>query len=680
MSAVLWWALWAVAPAAAQPAPAGGLGLLNVPSAAVAVKGTAYFQFSRIHPDLELERDRQTDAWYGGIGLLPGLELGGRAIGTALRAGRRDLSLDARYQLPVALGRWRFALGAMDLGGVERLLPREYGTASWYGGPLTLTVGYGRGRNVLDGVFGGAEWRPWPSVGLLAEHDSEDANAGIKLRLPINSPWHVGFTAAYRGALDAEEYAVNVEFPLGRRWEYPASSRGAPPVPSRGAPLVSSRGAEGDEGSLAVPPPLPPSEKQPVPRSARDDTSRDTLHSLGFESIRTGRRGDVLVVRLENRRYNHSQADGLGLALGVIAQAVAEDVRGIELYLYTYGVPQLRLTVPAALYREFLADPAAADPGLRAALQIAPAARIADEAAVVWDQAEADSLQALELVLEPLLRTYVATEYGLLDYAAGARARLTAPIARGLMVQLGAQAPLAESDDLGNDGPFAYTAPEGGMDLALAQYLHTPAAGWTLLWSAGRSQVYRVDADTLALDQAWSPGDGRHRWRLKLMTMQSDNGANDIALAGYDWQDARRAYSIGLTAGRFYAGDFGGRLDLERRFGDTFVGLFYKGASSDDQAVGIGISLPLTPRRDAQPRSLQIKGPRRWMHGLASTLNAPPSATSPNGTNPIRPLMLYEPVLDLDLERDIQDAGRLNAEYLRQALPRMWEAYARWGR
>lgn len=651
MSAALWWALWAVAPAAAQPAPAGGLGLLNVPSATVAAEGTAYFQFSRIHPDLELERDRQTDAWYGGIGLLPGLELGGRAIGTALRAGRRDLSLDARYQLPVALGRWRFAIGAMDLGGVERLLPREYGTASWYGGPLTLTVGYGRGRNVLDGPFGGAEWRPWPSVGLLAEHDGEDANAGIKLRLPIHTPWHVGFTAAYRGALDAAEYAVNVEFPLGRRWSY--------------------AGGAGWTGAEVA---------RPLTPALSSRAGRGGLHALGFESIRTGRRGDVLVVRLENRRYNHSQADGLGLALGVIAQGAAEDVRHIELYLYTYGVPQLRLTVPAALYREFLADPAATDPRLRAALQIAPAARIADEAAVVWDQAEAESLQALELVLEPLLRTYVGTEFGLLDYAAGARARLTAPIARGLMVQLGAQAPLAESDDLGNDGPFAYTAPEGGMDLALAQYLHTPAAGWTLLWSAGRSQVYRVDADTLALDQAWSPGDGRHRWRLKLMTMQSDNGANDIALAGYEWQDARRAYSIGLTAGRFYAGDFGGRLDLERRFGDTFVGLFYKGASSDDQAVGIGISLPLTPRQDAQPRGLQIKGPRRWMHGLASTLNAPPSATSPNGTNPIRPLMLYEPVLDLDLERDIQDAGRLNAEYLREALPRMWEAYARWGR
>ena len=126
---------------------------------------------------------------------------------------------------------------------------------------------------------------------------------------------------------------------------------------------------------------------------------------------------------------------------------------------------------------------------------------------------------------------------------------------------------------------------------------------------------------------------------------------------------------MGLTAGLFYAEDGGARLDFSLYFGDTIVTAFFKAASRDDQAVGLQFTLPLTPRRDMTPRGLQVKGARRWGHGISTTIN------SSDQRNPLRPVLIYEPMLDLDLRRDWHDSGRLGGAYLREELPRMREAW-----
>ena len=656
---VLGWALCFALPAWAEPSQPGldgSSGLLNVPQADVLDEGDASFQYSRIHPDLA--RRLQTENWYAGVGLAPGLELGGRAIATALRAGRRDLSLDARYRLPFQVGGVRFAIGAQDLGGVERLLPREYAVATWSTPTLALSAGYGDGRNVLGGAFGGIAWRPWPFLTALVEHDAEDVNAGLKLSAPLWGRWRLGVSGAWRGALEAEEFAVHLSLPL-------AGDKPAPhprPLPTR-----EDAWGEGKDERARAPDLLPPGGRGRAAGAGEGRASatrlRERLEDLGFEAVRIGQRAPATrVVRLENRRYNHSAADGIGLALGTIEQLSGPEIGTIELYLFAYGVPQLRIVRPrGGTLRTELVD------------------AIIDAGGVTWDGDETRA-GAFELVFEPLLRWAVATEHGLLDYGLGARARLTAPLAAGLLANVGAQAPLARSDDFAPGEPFEDLAPRGGIDLALLQYLHTPAAGWSLLWSAGRTRIFRIDTQALALDQAWSVGDGAHRFRAKLMALRSDIARREVALVGYNWLDPYRGYGIGITAGRFYLDDGGVRLDLERHFGDAIVGLFYKFAGRDDQAAGVGLSLPLTPRRDQRPRWLQLKGPRRWAHGLGTTLNGPPNATSPDGTNPIRPLLLYEPMLDLDLERDLHDAGRLGGAYLDAHAPRMAQAYERWGR
>ena len=281
-------------------------------------------------------------------------------------------------------------------------------------------------------------------------------------------------------------------------------------------------------------------------------------------------------------------------------------------------------------------------------------------------------LKAAELVIEPVLRSFVATEYGVLDAGLGARARLTLPLGPGVTSHFGVQAPVVRTGDFRDGRNFGQSGPESGLDLMLVQYAHKLSPAWTWLWSAGLTQVVQTDLRVAGLEQLWASPEGSHRLSAKLMVMDSGVIRREVALAGYAWYDVARRYSASITGGRFYAGDEGFRLDVNRDFGDTLVGVFLKVESEDNMAGGFQLSLPLTPRRDAAPRTLQVKGPRRWGHSLQTTLNLA------DGTNALKPLLLYEPLVDLELRRDFLDSGRLSPEYLRGELPRMREAYLLW--
>jgi hypothetical protein len=652
---------------AESPNLIGGTGLLATPSAEVQEEGSARFSAARF--DQRGATPADVESYDFSVGFLPGLEMSGRVV--EVPAALRDLSLNAKYGISLP-GGLRIAAGAQDIGGEAQNFRTVYGVATLPWRTLSFSAGYGSGPDVLEGAFGGIEWRPWPFVGVVAEHDAEDFNGGLKLESPpLLWGARLGAVAAYRGVSEEIEYGAHLKVPLGRR-EPAVVAREAPQGSGDNEILRSSEDESVVRDTVAGPSPAPAAD---AGRSEDSAPLRAALTRLGFESLRIGRRAPAtLVVGLENRTYNHSSVDGIGLALGVIASLADPAIERIELTLFTYDVPQLAVAVPAALYRDFLADPAAHADALRAALAAGPVAGFAHDDGITWDAARYAPLNGAELVAEPVLRSFVATEYGLIDYALGARLRLTAPLSRGFLVHLGGQLPLVRSDDFEPGENFHATGVEAGLDLALAQFAHKMGPQTTWLWSAGRSQVYRVDLNTVALEQLWSSLDGRHRLRSKLMSQHFSGGARNVALAGYTWFDPERDYEVALTGGRFYSGDSGVRLELNRWFGDTLCGLFFKAASRDDQAIGLQITLPLTPRRDAAPRALQLKGSRRWGHGVASTLNAS------DERNPLRPLLLHEPMLDLDLRRDFSDSGRLGEAYLRDELPRLREAYELWGR
>ena len=664
----IFFALILGAPAAASadgPTPSGTTGLLATPTAEIQLTGTLRTGWAR--QDFGSTGAEPLQNYFLTVGFLPGLEVGGRIVednfGYPEFSGRRDLSFNAkvRLDLPAGIG---IAVGGEDIGGEQQFFRTRYAVATLPWHSLRFSAGYGLGPYLLDGAFGGIEWRPWEFIGIFGEHDTEDFNGGVKLASPaLIYGLRIGATAAYRGVNEDVEYGANLEIPLGRSERPYAPSPGAQGAP---ASPTSTQSAETPPSPAPAARPLPPGGGR-----GENEALRAALTRHGFESLRIGRRGTTQVVALENRVYNHSSADAIGLALAAIATYADPAVEHIELTLFAYGLPQVSVTAPAALYRAFLADPAAHDAELRQALAVRPVSGI--EEGVAWDSERYSSLNGMELVIEPLLRSFIATEFGLVDYSLGARMRLTLPMSGGFLMHLGGQVPLVESDDYGPGDNFESTGVEAGLDLLLAQYAHKLSPQWTWLWSAGRSQIFQTDLNTLGLEQLWLSEQGTHQLRGKMMALHSATKTRTVALAGYTWFDPARDYSVGLTGGRFYSEDSGFRLDVSRYFGDTIVTLFFKAASMDDQAGGLQLSLPLTPRRDMTPRGLQVKGSRRWSHQQSTTLN------TADGANTLKPLFLFEPMLDLDLRRDFHDSGRLGEGYIRDEVPRMHEAYRAWG-
>ncbi|HUR40476.1 MAG TPA: YjbH domain-containing protein [Verrucomicrobiae bacterium] len=638
-------------PVRADLALNGATGYLVVPSAEVQHIGTAAAGWSLHNPRAGVFNDIQN--YYLQLGFSPNFEFAGRVAesGEAGAGGIRDLSLNAKYRvdLPWGIG---VAFGAMDIGGEARNLRSTYAVATLPWRTLQFSAGFGVGPDVLDGAFGGLEWRPWPLLGLVAEHDAENANAGLKLASP-ELAWglRLGATATWRKQTEEAEFGAQLSFPLGRS----ASTFSASSAPASSAP-------------------------DPVPASVAPENRvpsypalRSALLSLGFELIRIGERsGTVLVVGLENRVYNHSSADVVGAALAAMSRHGAPGLEILELHLHQYGVPQVTITAPAALYRAFLDSPGAHLLALREALvarQAAPSATPAPgERSVVWEPVASESRTNVEIVIEPVLRTFVATESGLLDAGLGARGRATVFLTRGLLLNAGLQVPLVATDDFHDGGNFEGFAPEAALDVLQLQFLHKTGPGWSWLWSVGRQRIFQADWSALGLEQAWLSHEGDHQLRAKLLSLHGIDNSRIVALAGYTWFDAARDYSIGLTGGRFYSADTGARVDLSRYFGDTIATVFARAGSLDDIAAGVQLSLPLTPRRDAAPSTWQVKGSRRWGHGVSTTVH------TADGSNALRPLFLFEPASDLDLRRDFLDSGRLGQDYLRDELPRMHEA------
>lgn len=647
-------------PALAQDgALSGPTGLLTVPTAGVVEEGVVRAGAS--WHDAVPGNDGVVNYLFN-IGFAPGLEVGGRLAQFGPFEGQpNDLSLNAKYAYRFASG-LSIAAGGQDIGGEAQNFRSRYAVATLPWRALHLTAGYGWGPDVLEGALGGIEWRPWPFMGAYAEYDGDEVNPGLRLR--SGALWagvRIGANVGYRGATDDVEGGVQLSIPLGRE-PGPSPARFA----SDHSPLARGEASEEADRPLIQTQGLGEGDTTPEPEPIDSGRwLRAALVELGFEAVRTGTREDgTLVVALENRRYNHSSADGIGLALGTIAMRAPPSTERIELVMRAYGVTQLVVATSAPAYREFLRD------GTPPVLE----ARYAEQAGpdVRWHNGPR-LLDAAELVVEPVLRTFTATEYGMFDVAVGARGRLTVPLGRGLLVHAGVQLPLAQTSDFDDGRNFDGYAPEAGLDLLMAQYAHKLAPGWTWLWSAGLMQVYQVDVRTLGLEQLWTSPQGRHRANVKLMSLSTTEISHRVALAGYTWFDASRRWSLGATGGRFYADDRGVRFDVSRHFDDTIAGLFLKVEAADNMAGGFALTIPLTPRRDAMPRGVQVKGARRWGHHLQTTLNLA------DGTNALKPLLLHEPVVELDLRRDFYDSNRLGPEWLRLQLPRLREAYLLWG-
>ncbi len=655
-----------------SPAYQGLTGLLNTPNAEVAVAGAGQL----LYTDQIEARWRETSPWadnyFFSFGLLSHLEVGGRF--TEAPGEARDLSFNLKAQLPLPASLPRLAVGWHDAGGGAPHFRTAYAVASQSFSCVRLSLGYGVGPDRLDGLFGGGELRLTDWLQLVAENDTEDWNAGLRLRLPFHVgtfPFEAGLTGKTSLEHDPGQFDVGLSlgFPLGLR------DGGHPCRDSRAAAVETVPPAVDQIQEALVD--FSAAERPSPPDQVRDATLglvQARLVALGFEHVRLGvDDDDVVVLRYENIRFNHNDLDGLGVALGTLLVALPDSFASFRLILLKEQLPTVVVTGPVAPFQAAFRKRATGEVGqggqeLCDLITVRAATSGAVQNVRWFTAASSSALLRAELVLYPGLESGIGTEYGAFDYRLSFGSDLFLSLWPGAVFNARLQAPIFWSEDYDDGGVFHGDGNDARLDRLFLQQTVPLAPGLFTLLGGG---LYLDDTPGLLNETLWRPGGGNHQFRLRLgLFNNDDDDRRTVLLGAYRYLIPALDLALTGTAGRFLAGDEGWQLEVMRFFGDTEIGFYL--SDTVDTVGGFRIRLPLTPRRDMARAPIQVRGSERWSYEIATrVVRRGEPGPLPAGEGVI-------PETSHNLERSYFNRGRLSQSYLRRHLSRLFEAYGRY--
>jgi hypothetical protein len=631
-------------------------GLVNTPAASALPTGVFRFNVNSM-PDYQLLGGDVRDdfAWQANVQLAIGLwgdrlTIGGRATEIrrktaggprliAFPGGRfafvatdfviRDLAANASLLL-LREGRYTPALtlGVQDLGGAANFLEGRFAVASKRIGEWArVSAGWGIGEDVLDGAFGGIEVAPLPGLGLVAEYDTERFNAGARWRILPERLAARGVPQLTASAFWTEDeevsWSVDLSMPLD-----PGTLRR--PSPSRPAPSA-------------------PEIADPVARA---------LVEVGYENVAVQREGSTLRIEYENRVYNQSELDGLGVALRTAAVAAPPDVETFELVVTSVNVPTVAVRASRSALDALAAAPDTTIDTDALSVQWAAGAR-------AGGPRHAGAWRSLDLEVTPVLENVAFTESTVADVRLSVVPSLRAQLPGGLTLDAAARVAVYQSPRYFLfDGP----RPDPQLERATLGWLHrwplgSGWGGWAE-WSGGR-----LDVDNLGVRQQTrlaSPG-GRVQMGL------------DVALVGPRTSEVDRLYAVGslgaylpeigaqvtLFGGQFLDEDRGAGVDVSRFFGDTRVSLFARRTDAESVA-GMQFAIPLSSRKDLRPLPLRPRVTSAFRPGVQTVVGG--------DRNPIRRDVgrLLSPETSLAFRH--LDWGRLAPVWIQQRLadPRFW--------
>ena len=654
-------------PTESSPTVEGYTGILSVPTGEVGADGTFGFLYGhhRAGPSLPAV----IDSFVLTLTALPYLELSARATGD-LEPGHRDLSAGFKVSLPMRQLRWwlpAIGAGVMDIGGHSpaSFFEARYVVATEQLGPVRLTFGRGFGPDRLKGWLGGIELAAAPWFHLLADHDAHEVHVGARALVPMRLgalPMVVGvsvgvaperegasldFSIHARGALGTADGA-------GRRW---ASEHGMVPE------LIPS-GRTVDAAPVRV------------DQAVHQILAR--LAAIGFENLRVGQlhAGRTLVVEYENSRFTHSELDGLGVVLGVVAAESPVDVVQVAVYPHRFGLALVEVRAPVAALRDLFS----ADAGLAArgrvkvaeSLELSPC--LSDLSDVDWarDRPTRPGFLRPRIILQPGISTGLATDYNMFDYALTLQPELQLPLWTGATVSVLGELPIAWTDEYERGG-FRPDRPRVRLLHALVyQAVRLPLPATALL-GAGvvppdpRLPVQDAEARPGALGELIFAPHDVIRFRIQGALSRSEGRLVDSEIGSLRVRLPLDAFVEG-AAGKFFEGSRGFRVDVGRHFGDTLVSGFY--AHTSYRFGGISVSLPLTFRRDMRVEGVQVRGSSRWQYSQGSVVGEFNVLTRRNG---------LRPETGHNLDRVFYDNDRLRGDYVRSRLDRLREAFLLFG-
>ena len=265
----------------------------------------------------------------------------------------------------------------------------------------------------------------------------------------------------------------------------------------------------------------------------------------------------------------------------------------------------------------------------------------------------------LHLRLEPSTRYAVGTEYGRLDYAWAMRgsAALHAPLGLGAYGVW--DVPAGNTEEYAIGGAFARSRYESGLFEAGVQWTWHLLPGVFAQASAGQSTLQARDLDFTRGELAGLFLGGRLGLSYSYTAFDTvlPRVADEQTLwRGFLWLSAPR-YALEYTGGTHLYADKGQRWDLYRYIGRTRVGLYLKDGEGQ-RAVGMTLSVPLTPRRAIGNRWVGLSGTAHFTPNLETQID------TDNGRNNLRPNFLRSFTPQRNLIEDVLDQWRYSPHYL----------------
>jgi hypothetical protein len=607
-----------------------------------------------------------------GVGIWPNIELFGRFAeyqdplpgSTFVNGGPRDLSANLKVRLPMWWkGQPRLAVGVNDVSGGASFFKSIYAVASDDFGPVEWTLGFAKGspRNgaPLDGIFGGVQYKFGDTgLSLLAEHDGQQKHIGVRYQSQ-------GFAS-----LAGSRFLVTAQRSLGARdpagKDIDSSSVGLGVIVPLGQ--FETRRAE-----VRVEKPLPAIDTKPS--SAIQPTAADRLDALtkalvgaGFERVRVGMLGATLMVEYENHRYGQSEADAMGIVLGLAAELAPANTRRVSAVTLKAGLRVYESSVDVGTFRRYLRDGDAAPSRADLSIDRAPSY---EQKEVKWAQAAPGRHAPIRVEVRPDIGYHLGTEVAAFDYSLAVAFQAAMPVWQGGEVVATYIQHLANSKFYEPGLAWGDEKQRTGLKALTLQQTF-----WIGQHVFGNVGVGKYDYDNFGIQgdaTVFVPGSSdvvRLRAAVYDKNPTKTNPQRIQAGASYRWVPQASTW---LEAGIHQYGDGtrGPSLVLTRWFGDVGVHMHYSRGGTR-QYAGLDLTIPLTPRRGAELGPVAFNGEGQFRRGIRTRIL--------NATNTVAIDAARDIQLEYSSETNQLNGGRISQKYFVSQLPRMREAFYLYGR
>ncbi len=656
-------------------------GLVFTPNSQVLDSGDFSFTYSQgVARNASID---DLDSLSFSIGLFKGLEANGRIVTktydknlfTESNGGIRDLSASFKYQIPAFWSDWgdldglNLAIGMQDVEGAANNFDAKYAVAdySFEFLPIRTSLGYGSSEaegGILDGPFGGIEIQPLSFLQLVGEYDSLEYNAMAKVFTPEGTlPWNMQaslgfmFYSSHEDKDDTQVWQTQLSIPLAGDYVKRETS-------------LNNQLTLQDKLTIA----------QANAENASLESLKQALEKEGFLNIRLGTQQQQLIVTVENRRYNHNQVDGAGIALGIISSLYSETTATeLELESDAFTVvmlhnklPVLKVQTSAESYRTFVRE--------GGELQNTTFATSDLESVLDDTQWASDNIQSsfgrTQVILSPGLRYGVATEYGVFDYSMALEANTYTSLWKGAALDIRYRTPVSNSDDYEENGYWENSAFESEIDRIL---IHQ---GLDLPFDIHYQFSYGlIITDYLGFknEATWVSPTGRHQLGAEYGSYShiddEDNGKDHgVKLASYTYSKPEWDWQLNIKGGEFWNNDKGYQVTTNHWFGDINVYASYLDSKFDDSKsekyLTLGIAFPLTLWRDMSPDYVQFRGIDQFNLAIQTRIDDSHNKLNQGmgGTIPFQH----------NVEREYLNRGRYGSAYFDNQTVRLRNAYLRW--